>query len=205
MLYASWEDVTIGIAGPRVGKTTALVVPAILAAPGALLTTSNKPDTVETTRKLRDEVGATWVFDPQQVVDEEPTWWWNPLSYVTDDTTAAKLAGHFASGSREPGDKGDAYFDPAGKNLLAGMLLAAALDGRAITEVFTWLTDSRPRAAASPRERHGSEDGGVPAEQPHRPVGDARRRKHARRPPTAVQPRRVRARHRHPLLTLQGG
>ncbi|PZE63626.1 type IV secretory system conjugative DNA transfer family protein [Curtobacterium sp. MCBD17_021] len=141
MLYASWEDVTIGIAGPRVGKTTALVVPAILAAPGALLTTSNKPDTVETTRKLRDEVGTTWVFDPQQVVDEEPTWWWNPLSYVTDDTTAAKLAGHFASGSREPGDKGDAYFDPAGKNLLAGMLLAAALDGRAITDVFTWLTD----------------------------------------------------------------
>lgn len=123
------------------GKTTALVVPAILAAPGAMLTTSNKPDTVETTRKLRDEVGTTWVFDPQQVVDEEPTWWWNPLSYVTDDTTAAKLAGHFASGSREPGDKGDAYFDPAGKNLLAGMLLAAALDGRAITDVFTWLAD----------------------------------------------------------------
>jgi type IV secretory pathway TraG/TraD family ATPase VirD4 len=149
MLYASWEDVTIGIAGPRVGKTTALVVPAILAAPGALLTTSNKPDTVETTRKLRDEVGTTWVFDPQQVVDEEPTWWWNPLSYVTDDTTAAKLAGHFASGSREPGDKGDAYFDPAGKNLLAGMLLAAALDGRAITDVFTWLTDPDNREMVS--------------------------------------------------------
>jgi hypothetical protein len=33
MLYASWEDVTIGIADPRVGKTTALVVPAILPAP----------------------------------------------------------------------------------------------------------------------------------------------------------------------------
>jgi type IV secretory pathway TraG/TraD family ATPase VirD4 len=149
MLYASWEDVTIGIAGPRVGKTTALVVPAILAAPGALLTTSNKPDTVETTRKLRDEVGTTWVFDPQQVVDEEPTWWWNPLSYVTDDTTAAKLAGHFAAGSREPGDKGDAYFDPAGKNLLAGMLLAASLDGRAITDVFTWLTDPDNREMVS--------------------------------------------------------
>jgi type IV secretory pathway TraG/TraD family ATPase VirD4 len=145
LLYASWEDVTIGIAGPRVGKTTALVVPAILAAPGALLTTSNKPDTVETTRKMRDEVGTTWVFDPQQVVDEEPTWWWNPLSYVTDDTTAAKLAGHFAAGSREAGDKGDAFFDPAGKDLLAGLLLAAAIDGRPITDVFTWLTDSDNR------------------------------------------------------------
>jgi type IV secretory pathway TraG/TraD family ATPase VirD4 len=157
MLYASWEDVTIGIAGPRVGKTTALVVPAILAAPGALLTTSNKPDTVETTRKLRDEVGTTWVFDPQQVVDEEPTWWWNPLSYVTDDTTAAKLAGHFAAGSREPGDKGDAFFDPAGKDLLAGMLLAASLDRRPITDVFGWLTDPDNREMVSILRRGGFE------------------------------------------------
>ncbi|MBF4592074.1 type IV secretory system conjugative DNA transfer family protein [Curtobacterium sp. VKM Ac-1395] len=141
MLYASWEDVTIGIAGPRVGKTTSLVVPAILAAPGALLTTSNKPDTVETTRSMRDKVGTTWVFDPQQLVNEEPSWWWNPLSYVTDDTTAARLAGHFAAGSREVGDKGDAFFDPAGKDLLAGMLLAAALDNRPITDVFAWLTN----------------------------------------------------------------
>lgn len=157
MLYASWEDVTIGIAGPRVGKTTALVVPAILAAPGALLTTSNKPDTVETTRKLRDEVGTTWVFDPQQVVDEAPTWWWNPLSYVTDDTTAAKLAGHFAAGSREPGDKGDAFFDPAGKDLLAGMLLAASLDGRPVTDVFGWLTDPDNREMVSILRRGGYE------------------------------------------------
>nr|WP_197982467.1 TraM recognition domain-containing protein [Frigoribacterium sp. CFBP 13707] len=149
MLYASWEDVTIGIAGPRVGKTTSLVVPAILAAPGALLTTSNKPDTVETTRKMRDQVGTTWVFDPQQLVDEEPTWWWNPLSYVTDDTTAARLAGHFAAGSREAGDKGDAFFDPAGKDLLAGMLLAASLDQRPITDVFGWLTDPDNREMVS--------------------------------------------------------
>jgi type IV secretory pathway TraG/TraD family ATPase VirD4 len=157
MLYASWEDVTIGIAGPRVGKTTALVVPAILAAPGALLTTSNKPDTVQTTWSLRRKVGMVWVFDPQQVVDEEPTWWWNPLSYVTDDTTAAKLAGHFAAGSREPGDTGDAFFDPAGKDLLAGMLLAASLDGRPITDVFGWLTDPDNREMVGVLRRGGYE------------------------------------------------
>jgi hypothetical protein len=79
-------------------------------------------------------------FDPQQVVDEAPTWR-NPISSVTDDTTAAKLVGHFAAGSREPGDEGDAFFDPAGKDLLAGMLLAASIDRRPITDVFGWLTD----------------------------------------------------------------
>jgi type IV secretory pathway TraG/TraD family ATPase VirD4 len=125
LLYASWRTSRSVLSDPVLVRRPRWV-PAILAAPGALRPTSNKPDTVETTRKLRDEVGTTWVFDPQEVVDEEPTWWWNPLSYVTDDTTAAKLAGHFAAGSREAGDKGDAFFDPAGKDLLAGMLLAAA-------------------------------------------------------------------------------
>ncbi|MFX7845417.1 hypothetical protein ABTK14_24470, partial [Acinetobacter baumannii] len=66
--------------------------------------------------------------------------WWNPLSYVTDEVRAAKLADHFASGSRDPGAKTDAYFDPAGQDLLAGLLLAAALDVRPITDVYTWLT-----------------------------------------------------------------
>ncbi|CCE76604.1 type IV secretory system conjugative DNA transfer family protein [Clavibacter nebraskensis] len=155
MLYASWEDVVVGIAGPRVGKTTSLVVPAILAAPGALVTTSNKPDVVRATRDLRAGVGTAWVFDPQQVVDEEPTWWWDPLSSVTDDTSAAKLAGHFAAGSREADDRGDAFFDAAGKDLLTGLLLAAALDRRPITDVLGWLTDPDEREMVAILRRGG--------------------------------------------------
>jgi type IV secretory pathway TraG/TraD family ATPase VirD4 len=155
MLYASWEDVSIGIAGPRVGKTTSLVVPAILAAPGALVTTSNKPDVVHATRDLRRGVGTTWVFDPQQVAGEEPTWWWDPLSSVVDDQSAAKLAGHFAAGSREPDDRGDAFFDAAGKDLLTGLLLAAALDRRPITDVLRWLTDPDEREMVAVLRRGG--------------------------------------------------
>ena len=139
-LYGSWEDMHIDIWGPRTGKTTSRAVPAILEAPGAVLVTSNKRDVVDATRDVRATAGPVWVFDPQAIALEEPTWWWNPLSYVTDEVKAAKLAEHFASGSRDPGARTDAYFDPAGQDLLAGLLLAAALDGRAITEVYTWLT-----------------------------------------------------------------
>ena len=89
-----------------------------------------------------------WVFDPQAVAEEEPTWWWNPLSYVTDEATAGNLAQHFADGSREPGTKPDAYFDPAGQNLLQAFLLAAALDRRPITQVYTWLTRPHDEAPA---------------------------------------------------------
>jgi len=140
MLYGSWEDMHLDIWGPRTGKTTSRAIPAILAAPGAVLVTSNKRDIVDATRDVRAGHGPVWVFDPQAVAREDPEWWWNPLEYVTDEVKAAKLAEHFASGSREAGSKGDAYFDASGQDLLAGFLLAAALDGRPITDVYTWLT-----------------------------------------------------------------
>ncbi|MEW5093705.1 type IV secretory system conjugative DNA transfer family protein [Clavibacter michiganensis] len=141
MLYASFEDMSTVVAGPRVGKSTSLVIPALVQAPGAVVTTSNKRDVLDATRDLRAEKGEVWVFDPQKVAREDATWWWNPLSYVTDDTRAAKLAGYFASGSRASDAKTDAFFDAAGQNLLAGMLLAAAFGERPIARVFSWLTN----------------------------------------------------------------
>jgi len=102
---------------------------------------------VDVTRAIRSEAGDVWVFDPQSVAEEEAPWWWNPLGYVTDEATAARLAVHFATGSREPGSKPDVYFGPAARNLLKSYLLAAALDGQPITQVYLWLTrqaDERP-------------------------------------------------------------
>ncbi|MCJ1697873.1 TraM recognition domain-containing protein [Rathayibacter caricis] len=141
MLYASFEDMITVVAGPRVGKSTSLVIPAIIAAPGAVVTTSNKRDVLDATRDVREKDGPVWVFDPQRVAREDATWWWNPLSYVTDDVRAAKLAQYFASGSRATDAKTDAFFDGAGQNLLAGMLLAAAVGDKPISQVFAWLTD----------------------------------------------------------------
>lgn len=154
-LYGSWEDMHIDIWGPRTGKTTSRAIPAILDTPGAVLVTSNKRDIVDATRDVREGVGAVWVFDPQGIALEEPDWWWNPLSYVTDEVRAAKLAEHFASGSRDPGARTDAYFDPAGQDLLAGLLLAAALDHRAITDVYTWLTRPTDETAVDILRDHG--------------------------------------------------
>ncbi|WP_248243253.1 type IV secretory system conjugative DNA transfer family protein [Microbacterium kunmingense] len=154
-LYGTWEDMHIDIWGPRTGKTTSRAVPAILDAPGGVLVTSNKRDVVDATRDVRAEAGPVWVFDPQGIALENPTWWWNPLSYVTDEVRAAKLADHFASGSRDPGAKTDAYFDPAGQDLLAGLLLAAALDARPITDVYTWLTRPTEEEPISILRRHG--------------------------------------------------
>jgi len=155
-LYGSHEDMHVDIWGPRTGKTTSRAVPAILNAVGPVLVTSNKRDVVDATRDPRATAGQVWVFDPQGISGESAQrWWWNPLSYVTDEVKAAKLAEHFASGSRDPSARTDAYFDPAGQDLLAALLLAAALDQRPITDVYVWLTRPTDDAAVSILHRHG--------------------------------------------------
>jgi N6-adenosine-specific RNA methylase IME4 len=63
------------------------------------------------------------------------------------------------SHGREPGtalrqrlprtrDQADAYFDPAGQNLLKALLLAASLDSAPVTQVYTWLTRPHDEAPA---------------------------------------------------------
>ena len=146
-LYQGWEDVSVDVWGPRAGKTTSRAIPAILEAPGVVLATSNKRDLVDATRGPRAEQGDVWVFDPQGIVGEDPAWWWNPLSFVTNEVRAEILADIFASASRDPGARTDAYFEPAGQQLLANLLLAAALADRSITQVYLWLsnpTDDEP-------------------------------------------------------------
>lgn len=157
-LYGSPEDMHVDIWGPRTGKTTSRAIPAILSAPGAVLVTSNKRDVLDATRDVRESGGGrVWAFDPQAIALEQPDWWWNPLSYVTDDVKAARLAEHFASGSRSGDSRVDPYFDNAGQDLLAGFLLAAALDGSPITRVFTWTTAPGDEAPVDILRAHGYE------------------------------------------------
>jgi len=115
--------------------------PGILEAPGAVMTTSNKRDVVDGRRDPRSLVGQVWIFDPQGIALEQATSRWNPLSYVKGDVKAFKLAEHFASSARADGAVQDAFFESAGQDLLAGMLLAAALGRRPITQVFIWLSE----------------------------------------------------------------
>lgn len=154
-LYGSWEDMHIDISGPRSGKTTSRAIPAILDAPAAVLVTSNKRDVVDATRDVRARSGPVWVFDPQSIAAEQPTWWWDPLSYVTDEVKASRLAEHFAAGTRDPGARTDAFFDPAGQDLLAGLLLAAALDHLPITQVYTWVTRPTDETPVDILRTHG--------------------------------------------------
>ncbi|MBF6073744.1 type IV secretory system conjugative DNA transfer family protein [Nocardia beijingensis] len=151
MLYGSYEDLHLDIWGPRQGKSTSRVIPAILTAIGPVLATSNKRDVVDATRDVREAKGSpTFVFDPQGVAGEEPTWFWDPLSWVDAkregcEMRAARLAGHFADGDDGRDTKTDAFFDPEAEDLLAGLFLAAAVGdrngSRPIVQVWEWVTN----------------------------------------------------------------
>ncbi len=146
-LYTSCEMVTLVVAGTRSGKSSAFAIPTILDAPGPVIATSNKTDLLEKTAPLRELRGTVWVFDPQQLAGTDradgagPDWWWDPLAEVSALSDAELLADHFAEDTRNPRAGGDAYFDGAGRSLLAGLILAAAVDHRPVTAVHGWLTD----------------------------------------------------------------
>lgn len=140
-LYSTVEWLIVDIWGPRTGKTSSMAIPGILAAPGAVVATSNKRDIVDVTQAYRATQGRVWVLDPQSLAEQAPTWWWNPLSFVVDDTSAAMLADHFASGSRAGGGRDESVFDQWGRELLAGFFLAAAIADQPITHVLEWLTN----------------------------------------------------------------
>ncbi|MFE3322836.1 type IV secretory system conjugative DNA transfer family protein [Nocardia sp. NPDC059195] len=146
-LYGSYEDLHLDIWGPRQGKSTSRVIPAILEAIGPVVATSNKRDVVDATRALREQRtgGRSWVFDPQNIAGEESSWYWDPTEWIwgTEDgegaeVRAAELAGIFAA-TGEFGS-GDPFFEPEGKDLLAGLFLAAAVDQRPITDAYRWVT-----------------------------------------------------------------
>lgn len=140
-LYSDFEAVGVGIAGPRTGKTTCWVVPRILAAPGLVVATSNKPDIVELTREQRQERGKVWVFDPQEIVGEPQSFWWNPLGYVTSSVRATAMAQALMDASRPATGQSNPFFDTGARDLVARLLLAAARSGQWLDAVKTWVND----------------------------------------------------------------
>lgn len=149
-LRATFESVVVMVAGARTGKTTTIVVPAILDAPGPVLATSNKGDIVAATRGIREQLGPVWLFDPQGLAGSTvPTFWWDPLDTAGTVAGARTLAALFADANSGPGSARDAYFDPEGRELLAMLLLAAAADSRPLTAVYGWVSDQRDDEAVA--------------------------------------------------------
>lgn len=132
-------------AGTRTGKTMAWAIPAVLAAWGPCLATSNKPDLYRHTRYGREQRGKVWVCDLQAVTGQrECGFWVDLLAQVTTLPAARKLAGFFVSAasgsaSQAANAKVDSYFDGGAQELLALYVFAAACAKGDLLHVAEWL------------------------------------------------------------------
>jgi type IV secretory pathway TraG/TraD family ATPase VirD4 len=171
MLRQSWEDMACDIWGPRAGKTTARAIPAIVAAPGPVVATSVKGDIVDATRDVRAERGQVWIFDPMHILDRDsanpqpPGFWWNPLRGIRSITAARILADHFSFATQTgSGVVRDPFFDTKAADFVAALILAAAVAGRDITQVYRWTTNQRDTEPAELLSQHGYD---MPADSVH--------------------------------------
>ena len=97
-VWATVEDSILLIGPPRSGKGLHIVINAILDAPGAVVTTSTRPDNIATTLKAREKAGPVAVFDPQQLAPGLPVGLrWSPVRGCDDPLTAMIRATGLAS------------------------------------------------------------------------------------------------------------
>ncbi|MGY0500609.1 caspase, EACC1-associated type [Nocardia sp. FBN12] len=145
--YSSYFDSQLWICGPRRGISASTIVPALVEAIGPVIFTSTKGDEVALTRNVREGQGSrVYVFDPHDLVNERPTWFWNPLDWVDvsrsgAENRAARLAGYFSHSADGIDVHKDASVAAQSEDVLANLFLAAAVRDEPITLVWEWLTD----------------------------------------------------------------
>jgi type IV secretion system protein VirD4 len=130
----------LGVGPAQSGKSTGLIVPAILEWDGPALSTSIKSDVVHDTHQARARRGEVFIFDPTGCtgLTHAP---WSPIaaaqSWEGARRTAANLLGvaDHGAGSGET----ETFWKPAGARYLAPLLLAAAHGGHTMAVILRWL------------------------------------------------------------------
>lgn len=148
-VWASVEDSILLIGPPRSGKGLHIVIPAILDAPGAVVTTSTRPDNLTATLRARQRIGPVAVFDPQHLAEGIPAGLrWSPIRGCADPLTAMIRATGLAAatGLSAGGVESGGFWEGKTRTALQALLHAAALDNRPPAELFRWTLD--PSAAA---------------------------------------------------------
>ena len=139
-LYGSVEDSYLYLGPPRSGKGVHLIIPQTLDAPGPVLVTATRPDTLRHTMALRSERGPVAVFDPQGLAGDVPRLRWAPQAGCADPLTAIGRARALAAGASLSAGTVSAgeFWQAMTEAVLRGYLHAAALEGMSMRDVLGW-------------------------------------------------------------------
>ncbi len=140
-VWATVEDSILLIGPPRSGKGLHIVINAILDAPGAVITTSTRPDNLTATLHARERTGPVAVFDPQQLAPGLPVGLrWSPVRGCEDPLTAMIRATGLAASTGLGGGGVDngSFWEGKTRAAIQSLLHAAALDGRDARTLYQW-------------------------------------------------------------------
>ena len=143
-VLADPEHAVMVLGPPRRGKTSAVMIPALMCCSGPAVSTSTKPDVMDATVQARAEVGQPWLFDPSGVQTELPDGvrrlCWSPVASACTWDAALIMARAMTSATRAgAGTTNENHWTERASALLAPLLYAAHLTGRPIEEVLRWI------------------------------------------------------------------
>ena len=130
----------LGVGPAQSGKSTGLIVPAILEWQGPVLSTSIKADVVHDTQAARARVGEVFIFDPTASTGLAHTAW-SPIAAAHTWEGARRTAANLLGvGDQSAGRSADeTFWKPASARFLAPLLLAAAHGQLTMADVLRWI------------------------------------------------------------------
>lgn len=143
-MIADAESAVMVLGPPRSGKTSAVIVPALMSCCGPAISTSTKPDVMRATLAARQEIGQTWLFDPageeQQVPPGVRRLSWSPVAAAATWDQALVMAKAMTAAARAgAGTTNESHWAERAAALLAPLLLAASVTERPVEEVLRWI------------------------------------------------------------------
>src|SRR5258708_21042907 len=161
-LLGGTEQGVLVLGPPRSGKTSALVIPNVLAATGPVVSTSTKPDVLIATVARRQQLGRCWLYDPSGTVDrpagaDELRWSPVPGSSRWDGAVLmARSMVHAARPATGVAPVEANHWNERAEALLAPLLHAAALVDEGIETLVGWVNRRSPDEAVDILNDHGS-------------------------------------------------
>ncbi|NUU15835.1 type IV secretory system conjugative DNA transfer family protein [Cellulomonas humilata] len=138
-LWCTVEDSSLLIGPPRMGKGLHVVIPWILDAPGPVVATSTRPDTLAVTMRARRALGPVAIFDPQRLAGLPGGLAWSPVRGCETPRTALVRARGLAAGAGFGRTVSDSdFWAGQTETALRCLLHAAALDNRRAVDLYRW-------------------------------------------------------------------
>jgi type IV secretion system protein VirD4 len=147
--YGGWvtadpESAVMILGPPRSGKTSAIMIPALMACCGAAISTSTKPDVIHATLPARSEIGQAWLFDPAgsettALPDGVRRLCWSPVAAAASWDEALVMARAMTAATNPgAGTMNESHWSERAAALLAPLLYAAHHTNQPIAAVLRW-------------------------------------------------------------------